>query len=210
MPPPPRIVFLSSLGSQHESSLGNITTTHLLEEAVGNLPLPTAFVRPGSFIENYLYGLHQARATGAFDISLSPTSRPVPMTATDDVGAQVARLLVSGWQGKKIVEIGTRISPDDLAHTLSEVLGREVQVRRAPRTLGGGPARHGLAAGFDRPVRGDDGRDQLGLDRLRRTRHGVHRWHDHARAGLRIRMPGGLKAAYSPGWVLGRSVGQGP
>lgn len=131
--PPPRIVFLSSFGSQQPSGLGNITTTHLLEAAMGDLSFPTAFVRPGSFIENYLYGLGQAQATGVFDIFLAPTSRAVPMTATDDIGARIARLLISGWSGKKIVELGSRISPDDLARALGAVLGRQVRARAVPR-----------------------------------------------------------------------------
>jgi NAD(P)H dehydrogenase (quinone) len=43
--------------------------------------------------------------------------------------------LVGGWQGKRIVEIGSRISPDDLARAMSEVCGcgRPVQARAIPR-----------------------------------------------------------------------------
>ena len=55
------------------------------------------------------------------------------MVATADIGREVARLLVSGWSGKKIVELGSRISPDDLAHAMSETLGRPVQARAIPR-----------------------------------------------------------------------------
>jgi hypothetical protein len=33
------------------------------------------------------------------------------------------RLLVGGWIGKKSIELGDRISPDDLARAMSEVLG---------------------------------------------------------------------------------------
>ena len=45
--PPPRLVVLSSIGSQQSSGLGLITTTHLMEEALKDLPFPTAFVRAG-------------------------------------------------------------------------------------------------------------------------------------------------------------------
>ena len=41
--------------------------------------------------------------------------------------------MVGGWQGKRIVEIGSRISPDDLARAMSEVCGRPVQARAIPR-----------------------------------------------------------------------------
>lgn len=131
--PPPRLVVLSSVGSEKSSGLGNITATYLLEEALGDLPFPTAFVRAGGFIENYLHGLEQAATTGRFDSFLQPTDRAVPMVATADIGAEIAHLLSSGWEGKKIVELGSRISPDDLARAMSEVLGQPVQARAIPR-----------------------------------------------------------------------------
>ena len=52
--PPPRLVLLSSIGAQQSSGLGLITATHLMEEALGDLPFPTAFIRAGSFFENSL------------------------------------------------------------------------------------------------------------------------------------------------------------
>jgi uncharacterized protein YbjT (DUF2867 family) len=131
--PPPRLVVLSSVGSQQRSGLGHITVTHLLEEALGDLPFPTAFVRAGSFLENYTRALEIAAATGWFDSLWTPTDRAVPMVATADIGAEVARLLVGGWSGKKIVELGSRSSPDDLARAMSEVLGRPVRARAVPR-----------------------------------------------------------------------------
>lgn len=131
--PPPRLVLLSSIGSEQKSGVGLITSTHLMEQALADLPFPTALVRAGSFMENYAYGLKQAEATGFFDVFLNPTARKVPMIATQDIGAEVARLLIAGWSGKKIVEIGTPISADDLARALSQVLGRTVQARSIPR-----------------------------------------------------------------------------
>ena len=132
--PPPRLVALSSFGSQRTKGIGLITSTHLMETALAGMPFPVAFVRPGSFLENYTYAVPQAAATGAFDIFLDPTNRPVPMTATADIGAEVAKLLAGpGWSGTKVVELGTRHSPDELARALGEVLGRPVQARAVPR-----------------------------------------------------------------------------
>ena len=131
--PPRRLVVLSSMGSEQPGGLGNITSTHLLEQALADAPCPVAFVRPGSFIENYGYALHQAEATGAFDILLAPVDRRVPMTATADIGAEIARLLCGDWTGRKIVELGDRYSPNDLASALAHVLGRDVVARSTPR-----------------------------------------------------------------------------
>jgi uncharacterized protein YbjT (DUF2867 family) len=131
--PPPRLVALSSVGSEKSSGLGLITSTHLLEEALGDLPFPTAFVRAGSFLENYTFSLGPAASSGWFDTYLTPTDRPVPMIATADIGREIAQLLAGGWSGRKIVELGSRISPDDVARAMSEVLGRPVQARPIPR-----------------------------------------------------------------------------
>lgn len=131
--PPPRLVVLSSIGSQRSSGLGLITATHLLEEALGDLPFPTAFIRAGSFLENYTFGLKSAASTGLFHSYWAPTARPLPMIATADIGKEIARLLISGWNGKKIVELGSPLSPDDLARAMSEVLGRPVEARPIPR-----------------------------------------------------------------------------
>ncbi|CAA9555075.1 MAG: hypothetical protein AVDCRST_MAG86-143 [uncultured Truepera sp.] len=130
---PPRLVVLSSVGSEQSSGLGNITQTHLLEEALGDLPFPIAFVRAGAFLENNLHALERAAATGWFDSFLQPADRPFPMIATTDIGHEVARLLIAGWSGKKIVELGSPVSPNDLARAMGETLGREVKARPIPR-----------------------------------------------------------------------------
>ncbi len=131
--PPPRLVLLSSFGSEKGSGLGNITSTHILEESLGDLPFPTAFVRAGGFIENAVGSLDMAEKTGVFYNFSQPTDRAFPTTATEDIGAEVARLLIAGWNGKKIVEIGSLISPDELAQAMTEVLGRPVTAQAIPR-----------------------------------------------------------------------------
>jgi NAD(P)H dehydrogenase (quinone) len=131
--PPPRLVVLSSVGSQQKSGLGNITQTHLLEEALSDLPFPIAFIRAGAFMENNLSGLERAASSGWFDSFLQPTDHTFPMIATADIGTEVAHLLMNGWSGKKIVELGSPYSPNNLAQAMSEVLGRPVQARPIPR-----------------------------------------------------------------------------
>lgn len=131
--PPPRLVALSSIGSEQPSGLGNITSTHLLEEALRDLPIPTTVVRAGSFLENYTYGLDRVAATGWFDSFLQPTDRATPHVATPDIGKEVARLLVGGWSGRRIIELGSRVSPDDVARAMGEALGRPVRARAIPR-----------------------------------------------------------------------------
>jgi uncharacterized protein YbjT (DUF2867 family) len=131
--PPPRLVALSSVGSQQERGLGMITATHLLEDGLSDLPFPTAFVRAGSFFENYTRALEAAASTGRFDSFLQPTGRSFPMIASEDIGKEVARLLGGHWSGRKIVELGSPISPNDLARAMGEVLGRDIHAHAIPR-----------------------------------------------------------------------------
>jgi uncharacterized protein YbjT (DUF2867 family) len=131
--PVPRLVVLSSIGSEQTSKLGLITQTHMLEAALSGMAFPTAFVRAGGFVENLLPGLKTAAESGVFDTFLTPTDRKVPTIATEDIGKEVARLLTGSWTGKKIVELGSPVSPDDLAGAMSEVLGRPVKARVVPR-----------------------------------------------------------------------------
>ncbi len=130
---PPCVVFLSAVGSEKSEGLGNIMQTHLREEAVGDLLFPTAFLRAGSLLENYLHDLKKVASTGFFDSFLQPANRSFPMVATVDVGAEAARLLVDSWQGRKTVELGSRYTLDELAVAIGEALGRKVLARAIPR-----------------------------------------------------------------------------
>jgi len=118
---PPRVVVLSSIGSEQTSGLGLITGTHLLEQALADLPMPTAFVRAGSFFENYLPSLTGAAATGVFYTFYAPADLPIPMTGTEDIGTEVARLLTGDWTGKKIVELGSPVTAHEVANAMAEV-----------------------------------------------------------------------------------------
>ena len=129
---PPRLVALSSMGGEKSSGLGLITVAHMLEEELERVPFPVAFVRAGSFYENYLFGL-QAAQSGTLPIFYAPTDRKLPMIATADIGAEIAKLLTSEWSGKRVIELGSMVSPDELASQLGEVLHREVKAQAVPR-----------------------------------------------------------------------------
>jgi uncharacterized protein YbjT (DUF2867 family) len=144
---PPRLVVLSSMGSEKSSGLGAITSTHLLEQALGNEPFPVAFVRAGSFFENYLFGL-QAAQGGTLPIFYAPTDRKLPMIATEDIGAEIAKLLTTEWTGKRFIELGSMVSADDLAAALGQALGRDVKAQAIPRQAWAGALEQmGLPAG---------------------------------------------------------------
>ncbi len=139
--PPPKLVALSSWGSEKTSGLGLITSTHLLEEALRDQPFPVAFLRAGGFYENYLYGL-QAGLGGTLPLFSAPTDRKLAMIATVDIGAEVATLLTSTWTGKRFIELGSMVSPDEVAAQLGQVLGRDVKAQAIPREAWGPTLEH--------------------------------------------------------------------
>jgi uncharacterized protein YbjT (DUF2867 family) len=144
---PPRLVALSSFGSEQTSGLGLITATHLLEEGLKEINFPVALVRAGGFFENYMYGL-QAAQGGALPVFYAPTDRKVLQIATADIGALVAELLTTEWSGRRVIELGTPVSPDEIASALGEVLGRKVKAQAVPREAWAGALEHmGLPKG---------------------------------------------------------------
>nr|HEX4316277.1 NAD(P)H-binding protein [Kofleriaceae bacterium] len=134
----PRAVVLSSLGSERTTGLGLITSTHILEQTLGTLApaCAVAFVRAGGFLDNYAHAPAAARATGVFDTFLAPTDRGFPMVASDDIGAEVARLLAApawGGAGPHVVELASFVSADELARAIGAAIGRDVTARSIPR-----------------------------------------------------------------------------
>ncbi|OCJ07790.1 nucleoside-diphosphate sugar epimerase [Rhizobium sp. AC27/96] len=133
MAAPPRVVALSSMGANRTSGLGMITALRLLEQGFRDLISPTAFVRAGGFFENFLYGLHVAQG-GMLPVYYNPTDRKSTMVATNDIGAEVATLLTGpAWSGRRVVELGSMVSADEVAAQLGEVLKLDVKAFAVPR-----------------------------------------------------------------------------
>ncbi|RFU44681.1 NmrA family NAD(P)-binding protein [Paraburkholderia sp. DHOC27] len=132
---PQRVVALSSIGGQHDSGLGLITQVHILEEALAELSIPTALLRPAWFMENSLWDVGPARATGKMASFLQPLERAYPMIATADIGAVIARTLTQTWQGRRVIEIEgpQRYTQHDIAAALGAALGRTVEPQIVPR-----------------------------------------------------------------------------
>jgi NAD(P)H dehydrogenase (quinone) len=146
---PPRAVFLSSIGSEKSSGLGLITTTHMLEQALGNTGVPSAFLRAGSFMENILYSIPAARQTGMYFAFYQPLEHAYPLIATKDIGRIGAETLLQTWQGNRVLEISgpTYYSAQDVAAALTQTLGRPITAVAVPReTWVDTMARNGMPA----------------------------------------------------------------
>ena len=88
---PDKAVFLSSICSEQPSGLGLITSTHLMEESTRTLPIPVAYLRAGSFMENWLGALEHIRATGEMPFFYAPLERKFPLVATQEIGRASCR-----------------------------------------------------------------------------------------------------------------------
>jgi uncharacterized protein YbjT (DUF2867 family) len=130
---PPRVVALSSMGANRTSGLGMITALSLMENGFRDLISPIAFARAGGFFENFLYGLRVAQG-GRLPVFYNPTNRKSTMVATSDIGAEVSTLLTGpAWSGRRVVELGSMVTADEVAEQLGEVLNLDVKASPIPR-----------------------------------------------------------------------------
>ncbi|HLZ65353.1 MAG TPA: NmrA family NAD(P)-binding protein [Aliidongia sp.] len=131
---PGKVVCLSTIGADapHENLL---TQRTLMEQSLSDIGLPVTFLRPGWFMENAAWDVAAARDEGVLYSFLQPADKPVPMVATEDVGAAAAALLREDWHGTRVVELEgpARVSPNDLAQAFAAVLGHAVRVEIVPR-----------------------------------------------------------------------------
>ena len=131
---PCRVVYLSTIGAQ--AGVPSLLTQHtIIEQVLGELWMPIVFLRPGWFMENFRWDVAAARENGVISGFLRPLDKPVPMVATADVGRVAAELLQGIWNGHRVVELEgpRRVTPDEVAATFAELLGRPVRMDAVPR-----------------------------------------------------------------------------
>ncbi|MGA7126552.1 MAG: NmrA family NAD(P)-binding protein [Chthoniobacterales bacterium] len=131
---PNKVVCLSTIGAQ--STRSNLLTQRtLMEQALGELPMPITFLRPGWFMENAEWDVASAHHKGMIASFLQPLDKLVPMVATADIGRVASELLQENWIGKRVVELEgpKRISPQEIGTGFAKILGHAVRVEAAPR-----------------------------------------------------------------------------
>jgi uncharacterized protein YbjT (DUF2867 family) len=131
---PQKVVCLSTIGAQ-AAELNLLTQRTMMEQALRDLTMPMAFLRPGWFLENAAWDVAPARDNGTISSFLQPLDRPVPMVATADVGRIAAQLLQEQWTGLRIVELEgpRRVTPNDIAQALARIVGHRVTASIVPR-----------------------------------------------------------------------------
>jgi uncharacterized protein YbjT (DUF2867 family) len=132
---PKKAVYLSSIGAQQTSGLGLITNSHLLEQTLGELPIPHAFLRAGWFMENHAWDVTTAQSEGRIFSNLYPLDRKFSLVASADIGKAGADVLPQEWTGTRYIEVAgpEQYSPDDIARAFSSALGRPIEAVAVPR-----------------------------------------------------------------------------
>jgi NAD(P)H dehydrogenase (quinone) len=133
---PGRVVYLSTIGAQATQS--NLLTQHtIIERALEPLSIPVTFLRPAWFMENCSWDVGGAREHGVIASFLQPLDKPFPMVATADIGRFGAELLQDVHNGRRIVELEGphRVTPQEIADTFADLLGRYVKAEAVPRSM---------------------------------------------------------------------------
>jgi uncharacterized protein YbjT (DUF2867 family) len=131
---PSKVVCLSTIGAQ-ATQPNLLNQLGLLEQALSTVPSPVCFLRAAWYMDNAAWDVAPARDAGVVPSFLQPLDKPVPMVATADVGHLAATLLQETWTGRRIVELEgpRRTTPNQIAATLAEILGRPVRMEAVPR-----------------------------------------------------------------------------
>ncbi len=126
----PHVVFLSSVGAQHEKGTGIIASLGNAERRLAQTTAKTTFVRAAYFLENWAAVVPAAKA-GVLPTFLR-ADHTIPMVAAKDIATTVANELLERVPG--IVELsGPRdYSSNDIAAVFAKLLGKPVAVQAAP------------------------------------------------------------------------------
>ena len=122
-----RVVLLSSIGAELAEGTGPIRILYGLERAMAEQG-GTTFLRPAYFHEN-IGGSLEPASQGTLPVFFDPDSA-IPMVATRDIGAEVARqLLIPAAEAEAIVQLAgpQEYSFSEVATELGTALGRDVQ-----------------------------------------------------------------------------------
>jgi uncharacterized protein YbjT (DUF2867 family) len=131
-----RVVGVSALGrgTPVAGQAGHVTATLAMDDLIAGTEVPYRALTMPSFMDNTLRQAGPIAAQGVFYGPCLP-DLPAPTVATRDIAAVAARLLRGHtWTGfEEVPVLGPQdLSYDEMAATVSDVLGRPVRYQRIP------------------------------------------------------------------------------
>ncbi len=128
----PHVVALSSMGADQEAGLGPIVGLNYFERKLVETGTKLTALRPGFFMENLAESIEPAKQQGMY-ASFMPQDLAMPMIATRDIGAEVARSMLTAPANNQVIDIvGPAYSAVDVAKQIGERLGKELQIVTVP------------------------------------------------------------------------------
>ena len=129
----PRVVILSSVGADLATGNGPIRGLHLLENELRATGTTLTAIRAGYFMENVGNALAPARGAGLYFNFMPSADYPMPMIATEDIGALAAKSLLESPAKSETVDLqGPAYSQRQLAAMLGAALGKTLQIVDVP------------------------------------------------------------------------------
>jgi uncharacterized protein YbjT (DUF2867 family) len=129
------VVLLSAVGAEHEAGSGHVLGLHRMEQKLAATGLSHTCLRAGYFMENWEPVLGPVREKGILPSFIAPLDLAVDMVSSTDVGRAAARALLDPVDGSRIVGVAgpQSYTPNDVATTLADLLGKDVSPAILPR-----------------------------------------------------------------------------
>jgi uncharacterized protein YbjT (DUF2867 family) len=129
----PVVVMLSSLGADLATGTGPVRGLHHLENALRSTGAKVVAIRAAFFMENLGQSVQPAKQMGMYFNFMPSKDAPVPSIATKDIGALVAKTLVSPPARSEVVDlIGPTYKVSELAEKLGKAIGKQLQIVDVP------------------------------------------------------------------------------
>jgi NAD(P)H dehydrogenase (quinone) len=134
---PPAVLAISDYGAHLDAGTGITLAFHRLERRLRQLPTALTLVRSAAHMQNFARVLGAVADTGVFPSFHLPLTQPFITVSAPDVGIATSELLLAPAPSASPrvvhVEGPRRYTAEDVASTLSVVLGRDVVARGVPR-----------------------------------------------------------------------------
>jgi uncharacterized protein YbjT (DUF2867 family) len=126
------VVGISSAGWNWPHPAGLLSAAHAMDTEVERSGAAYRSLGMGFYMENLLRPLPQMISEGVLSLPLSPDS-PLATIATQDIAATAAQLLMDRtWEGTDHIAVfGDNPTPNEIAATISDVLGAQVTFEQA-------------------------------------------------------------------------------